>query len=317
MSFVHDAQDFDELILAVATARGILPALVEKDYWVTHALWALHRTGLEIWFKGGTALSKGYGIIERFSEDVDLCIKPGTIAGLPVVTSWTSANNGPIASRVAFYTQLLDVLTIPGARVVIAPGGIDSRGRSAAYFVEYPGRFMGALPATMRPHVLIEVGDARVAPYVERRISSFVHDWLEAEGQLTEFIDNRPKHVRCLHPVAVLVEKLDAIRRRYHRTPMVAHEFIRHYEDAARIVLRLQQGEHGGVDVGAMMAEMVGMKQIAGALIANDAAFALNDDAARMQLEKAHAIVAPMFWGPRLSLAESCRLIRDWLQAVE
>ncbi len=317
MNFVHDAKDFDDLILAVATVRRILPALVEKDYWVTHTLWALYRTGLEIWFKGGTALSKGYGIIERFSEDVDLCIKPGTVAGLPVVISWTSANNGPTASRVAFYTQLLDVLPIPGARVVIAPGGIDSRGRSAAYFVEYPGRFMGALPATMRPHVLIEVGDARVTPFVERRISSFVHDWLEAEGQLIEFIDNRPEHVRCLHPVAVLVEKLDAIRRRYHRTPLVAHEFIRHYEDAARIVLRLQQGEHGGVHAGAMMAEMVALKQIAGPLTASDAAFAPDDGAARAELERAHDVIAPMFWGPRLSLAESCRLIRDWLQAVE
>lgn len=33
-------------------------ALIEKDYWVTHALWALHQTGLDIWCKGGTSLSK-------------------------------------------------------------------------------------------------------------------------------------------------------------------------------------------------------------------------------------------------------------------
>ncbi len=314
MKFIHDDADFAVLIQTVADARRIAAALVEKDYWVTHTLWALHQTGLEIWFKGGTALSKGYGIIERFSEDVDLCIKSGNVENLPAVTSWTSANNGPIASRVAFYTQLLDVLTIPGARVVIAPGGIDSRGRSAAYFVEYAGHFTGALPATMRPHVLIEVGDARVTPFVERRISSFVHDWLEAEGQLNGFMDNRPMGVRCLHPAAVLVEKLDAIRRRYHRTPIVAREFIRHYEDAARIVLRLQQGEHGGIDVRAMMAEMVTMKQIAGPLAASDAAFALDDGAARTELETAHAAIAPMFWGPRLSLAESCRLIREWLK---
>ena len=202
MTFVHDAPDFEELVLAVAAARRMLPALVEKDYWVTHTLWALHQTGLDIWFKGGTALSKGYGIIERFSEDVDLCIKAGAVTSLPTVTSWTSANNGPVASRVAFYTQLLDVLAIPGAAVVIAPGGIDSRGRSASYFIEYPGHFMGTLPATMRPHVLVEVGDARVTPFVERRISSFVHDWLESEGHLSDFIDNRPARVRCLHPAS-------------------------------------------------------------------------------------------------------------------
>lgn len=316
MTFVHDAPDFDELILAVAAARRMLPALVEKDYWVTHTLWALHQTGLDIWFKGGTALSKGYGIIERFSEDVDLCIKAGAVTGLPSVASWTSANNGPVASRVAFYTQLLDVLAIPGAAVVIAPGGIDSRGRSASYFIEYPGRFMGTLPATMRPHVLVEVGDARVTPFVERRISSFVHDWLESEGHLVDFIDNRPVRVRCLHPAAVLVEKLDAIRRRYHRTPMVGQEFIRHYEDAARVVLYLRQGEHDEVNVGVMMAEMVAMKQIAGPLSAADEAFALNDSAARTALQAAHALIAPMFWGRRIALDDACRLIQQWLQLV-
>jgi predicted nucleotidyltransferase component of viral defense system len=35
-------------------------------------LWALHTQGLEVWFKGGTSLSKGVGLIERFSEDIDL-----------------------------------------------------------------------------------------------------------------------------------------------------------------------------------------------------------------------------------------------------
>ena len=316
MKFVHDAPDFEELVLAVAAARRMLPALVEKDYWVTHALWAMHQTGLDIWFKGGTALSKGYGIIERFSEDVDLCIKAGAVTGLPPVASWTSANNGPIASRLAFYTRLIDVLVIPGAAVAIAPGSIDSRARSASYFIEYPGRFMGTLPATMRPHVLVEVGDARVTPFVERRISSFVHDWLESEGHLSDFIDNRPAQVRCLHPAAVLVEKLDAIRRRYHRTPMVGQEFIRHYEDAARVVLHLRQGEHRGINVATMMAEMVAMKQIAGPLTAADEAFGLNDAAARTELETAHALIAPMFWGSRISLGESCRLIREWLLGV-
>ena len=66
MKFVHEDEDFPALIATVAASRKILPALVEKDYWVTHTLWALHQTGLDIWFKGGTALSKGYGIIERF-----------------------------------------------------------------------------------------------------------------------------------------------------------------------------------------------------------------------------------------------------------
>ncbi len=316
MRFIHEDEDFTALILAVATHRRILPALVEKDYWVTHTLWALHETGLDIWFKGGTALSKGYGIIERFSEDIDLCIKPGRVAGLPDVASWTSLNKGPVASRVAFCTQLADALCIPGAHVAVAPGGIDTRGRSASYHVEYPGKFMGQLPTTMRPHVLVEVGDARVTPCEARNISSFVHDWLADRNQLLEFVDNRPVAVRCLHPAVVLIEKLDAIRRRFHRSPMRPHEFVRHYEDAARIVLYLQEQGAGGIDLLATLVDMVEQRQIAGPLSPEDEAFVLTDGSSRAQLMAAHVAIAPMFWGHRIALEEACRLVREWLRAL-
>lgn len=91
MSFVHEDPQFAELLHIVARETGIAAALIEKDYWVTHTLWALHETGLEIWFKGGTSLSKGFGLIERFSEDLDLMIQHGTAQGLPEVSSWTSS----------------------------------------------------------------------------------------------------------------------------------------------------------------------------------------------------------------------------------
>lgn len=74
MSFVHDDPDFDDLLQIVSGERGLSRGLVEKDYWVTHSLWALHDAGFEVWFKGGTSLSKGFGLIERFSEDLDLKI---------------------------------------------------------------------------------------------------------------------------------------------------------------------------------------------------------------------------------------------------
>ena len=59
MSFVHDDPEFDALLQIVAAKRRLGVALVEKDYWVTHTLWALHAQGFEVWFKGGTSLSKG------------------------------------------------------------------------------------------------------------------------------------------------------------------------------------------------------------------------------------------------------------------
>jgi hypothetical protein len=53
LSFPHDDLEFDALLRIVAGKRKLAPALVEKDYWVTHSLWALHQLGVEIWFKGG------------------------------------------------------------------------------------------------------------------------------------------------------------------------------------------------------------------------------------------------------------------------
>ena len=96
MSFIHEDPEFEQLLAIVARDAGIPVALIEKDYWVTHTLWALHETGLDVWFKGGTSLSKGFGIIRRFSEDLDLMILPGTASGLPEVASWTSVNKGPL-----------------------------------------------------------------------------------------------------------------------------------------------------------------------------------------------------------------------------
>lgn len=83
----HDHPEFGALLSIVSARRGVAAALVEKDYWVTHTLWALEEAGLRIRFKGGTSLSKGFGLIERFSEDLDVKIKA---PGLPRVRSWTS-----------------------------------------------------------------------------------------------------------------------------------------------------------------------------------------------------------------------------------
>lgn len=55
---------------------GIGRAAIEKDWWVTVTLKALFLTDCadSLIFKGGTSLSKGWGLIERFSEDIDLAI---------------------------------------------------------------------------------------------------------------------------------------------------------------------------------------------------------------------------------------------------
>jgi len=65
--YLHDNPDFSDLMRVVAGDRKIDPYLVEKDYLLMHALYGLQQAGYAFQLKGGTSLSKGYGIIRRFS----------------------------------------------------------------------------------------------------------------------------------------------------------------------------------------------------------------------------------------------------------
>ena len=67
-----------DLFLTTANRLGAPVGNVEKDFWVCWTLNALYRErpvgGPRLLFKGGTSLSKAYGLIERFSEDIDITV---------------------------------------------------------------------------------------------------------------------------------------------------------------------------------------------------------------------------------------------------
>lgn len=71
--------DEDRLISIqqAATKAGVSTKVIEKDWWVTLVLKALFQSEFadHLSFKGGTSLSKGWNLIDRFSEDIDLAIE--------------------------------------------------------------------------------------------------------------------------------------------------------------------------------------------------------------------------------------------------
>ncbi len=70
------------IIEQVAARRGILPVIVEKDFWVCWILGRIFATpgmATRVVFKGGTSLSKVFGVIQRFSEDADLSVTPASL----------------------------------------------------------------------------------------------------------------------------------------------------------------------------------------------------------------------------------------------
>ena len=71
------SKDRSDLFRAAAEERSVTPGIIEKDFWVCwvlRRLYTLPDLPAEIYFKGGTSLSKVFAVIERMSEDVDLVI---------------------------------------------------------------------------------------------------------------------------------------------------------------------------------------------------------------------------------------------------
>ena len=71
--YLHEnKENFREMIELVSDDTGRAAAVIEKDYYVTLVLRLLSEQLSNVVFKGGTSLSKGYHVINRFSEDIDI-----------------------------------------------------------------------------------------------------------------------------------------------------------------------------------------------------------------------------------------------------
>lgn len=74
--YLHrDKETFKDLIEQTSDSIGKTSAIVEKDYYVTLILQLLSKQLPQCVFKGGTSLSKGFHVIDRFSEDIDITFK--------------------------------------------------------------------------------------------------------------------------------------------------------------------------------------------------------------------------------------------------
>lgn len=88
-------EDRSDVFMVVAQEKGMHPAIVEKDFWVCWALDYLFGKSAfkdSFAFKGGTSLSKGFDLIERFSEDIDL-IFDWRLLGYEIEEPWEKRSN--------------------------------------------------------------------------------------------------------------------------------------------------------------------------------------------------------------------------------
>ena len=216
-----------------------------------------------------------------------------------------------MGERQAFFAALSKVLRVPGATVLVDPAFADRSLRGGNFRVVYPSQNSASLAAAMKPFVLLEVGSARVTPFVERDMTSFVHDELAAIGQLGDFQDNRPRAVRCVHPLVTLLEKLDALHRRVPRADVAPATFVRHFEDAAAIIAAERELPplEGYEGPRVLAEEMVDQRQLARVPSGADDAFRPDKGDRFSEIRRAHEAIAPIFWGKRMDLDEACARI--------
>lgn len=228
--YLHNHKDFAALIKIVADEKGIEPGLVEKDYWIMHALHGLKTQGFQFELKGGTSLSKGYKIIDRFSEDIDIHIKPPEKFGINENPKNTSKNNAE--KRRAFFDWLANEITIPGIINTARDKAFDDpeNYRSGGIRLLYENRTDKV--QALKEGILLEVGFDNVTPNSPIAISSWAYDKaIESEVQV---IDNRATNIICYHPGYTLVEKLQTIATKYRQEQSKGTEginFMRQYYD--------------------------------------------------------------------------------------
>ena len=215
----RDKTKFSELITLSSTAIKINPFFVEKDYWITLVLNRLAKSRYvsESVFKGGTSLSKGFGLIERFSEDIDIAI---------INNDGKTGNEikNIIRTVEKEMTKELNELEIKG---VSSKG---SRFRKSVF------EYASINTKNTNNKLIVEINSfANPFPFDKIEIKSFIFDFLKQTGneEYAEQYNLEPFEINVLKKEQTLLEKMvSLIRFSFEKNPdeSIAKK-IRHFYD--------------------------------------------------------------------------------------
>ncbi|MBC8405250.1 MAG: nucleotidyl transferase AbiEii/AbiGii toxin family protein [Planctomycetes bacterium] len=231
---VQSASYREEVFQETAARMGITPQVVEKDFWVTWTLGNIYSNEVlakKLTFKGGTSLSKVFGLIERFSEDVDL------------VLNWSVLGVGdPEVSRSKTKQDHFNHLLLEKAQEYLANTLLGELKEALdptckievdeadpySLMVTYPASF----PDTyVRPQIKLEVGPlASREPRLRHEITSY------AALQFPEQF-HRPKCVvQVIRAERTFWEKVTILHREAHRKDRpIPSRYSRHYYDLYKL----------------------------------------------------------------------------------
>ncbi|MCB9978544.1 MAG: nucleotidyl transferase AbiEii/AbiGii toxin family protein [Rhodospirillales bacterium] len=292
LGFLHNHPDFPALIRIVAGEMAIDPALVEKDYWIMHCLFGLQKLGLVFELKGGTSLSKGFGLIHRFSEDIDIRIEPPE--GRDVKTGRNQDKPDHCQSRKDFYDWLAATITMDGIYDAKRDSAFDDgKYRSGGIRLYY--KTIGGPLDGLKDGILLEVGFDDITPNMPRTISSWAYDY--AAGKVP-IIDNRAVAVPCYHSGYTLVEKLQTISTKYRQQQEAGAfpiNFMRHYYDVFCLLQDADTLEFIGTPDYAAHKEKR-FRTADNPIIAENEAFLLRDEKTRATYQAAYQATSALYY---------------------
>lgn len=224
--------------LSVAADRSGRPAhLLEKDAWVVWALATIYGSplGEHLVFKGGTSLSKAYGVVRRFSEDVDLtydirALAPDLVVGngeaLPRTRSeekrWTRAVRERLPQWVANAVQPVLAKALEGQNLSAA-----IRGNGEKLYIDYEATTRGS--GYVSPTVMLEFGARSTGEPASLRDVT-----CDAAG-LVDGVVFPAARPRVMHAERTFWEKATAIHVFCLQEQMRGDRFARHWHDVARL----------------------------------------------------------------------------------
>ena len=210
------------LIEQIASALGTEPGLVEKEWHVVRAIGvvaAIDHGDARPAFSGGTSLSVAWGLIKRFSEDIDFKIAPSE-----------GANASQTRAQCRTYREkVLAALAAADFKLIGEPVSRNGSKFFAADFA-YPNEFDPV--AGLRPHLRVEMTfQAPRLPTIERPLQSLLARGQKQAPEITAFA--------CVDPVETAADKLSALAWRVCTRERGADDddptIIRHLHDLAAL----------------------------------------------------------------------------------
>ena len=213
---------FTTLVALTAKHFRITPAFVEKDYWITLILHNLSNSPFSnnVVFKGGTSLSKGYRLVNRFSEDIDIAMIEEKLSGNALKTKIRNIEKGITTN----FTEITDP-------------NITSKGSMFRKSVfEYPSIISSVLSGNTVKRIIVEINSfANPYPYLQQEITSFIAEFLQETNQQQEIEEYglQAFSLNVLDKCRTMLEKLvSLIRFSFSENPTQAiASKIRHFYD--------------------------------------------------------------------------------------